>query len=343
MNKPAFLTALSLLASTAAGSVAAQEVNLYSSRHYDTDLQLYENFTNETGIRVNLIEGDGEQLLQRIITEGANSPADLYITVDGGRLHRGVEEGIFQPLHDAVLEERIPANFRHPEGLWFGLSARARVIFTRTGERPDWLNDYEDLADPRLEGELCIRSSSSVYNISLLAEMIEVMGAEAAESWAAGVARNLARPPQGGDRDQLRALAAGECSVAVSNTYYWGALAASDNPADREVAEAVQFFYPNQGTEAEPGRGAHVNISGAGLVVGAPNHDNAVRFLEYLVSDEAQAIFADSNNEFPIVPGVVIHGPVAPYTEFRNSGVNVSVYGLNAAEATEIFDRVGFP
>ena len=321
----------------------AQEVNLYSARHYDTDLRIYETFTRETGIRVNLIEGDGEQLLQRILSEGDNSPADLYVTVDGGRLQRAVEAGVFQPVEDAYLDSRVPANFRDPNNLWFGLSARARVIFTRKGERPDWLNDYEDLADPRLEGEICIRSSSSVYNISLLAELIEDLGADAAEQWAAGVARNLARPPQGGDRDQLRALAAGECSVAVSNTYYWGALAQSDNADDRAVADAVAFFYPNQGTEAAPGRGAHVNISGAGVAAHAPNRDNAIRFLEYLVSDEAQAIFADSNNEFPIVPGVQIHGPVAPYTQFRNSGVNVSIYGINAAEATEIFDRVGFP
>lgn len=331
------LTALGIVLMASAPAMA-EELNLYSARHYDTDLRIYENFTNETGIQINLIEGSGEQLMERILTEGANSPADLYITVDGGRLHRAVEAGIFQPVESAVLDARIPANFRHPDNLWFGLSARARVIFTRTGERPDWLNDYEDLADPRLEDEICIRSSGSIYNISLMAELIEVLGAEAAQDWAAGVNNNLARAPQGGDRDQLRALAAGECSVAVSNTYYWGALAASDNPDDVAVANAVEFFYPNQ-----EGRGAHVNISGAGVVVNAPNRDNAVRFLEYLVSDEAQAIFADSNNEFPIVPGVEIHGPVAPFTEFKNSGVNVSVYGLNAAEATEIFDRVGFP
>lgn len=331
-------TALGLLVALSSAPALAEELNLYSARHYDTDLRIYENFTAATGIEINLIEGAGEELMERIRTEGANSPADLFVTVDGGRLHQAVMAGIFQPIDSAVLEARVPANFQHPDNLWFGLSARARVIFTRTGERPDWLDTYEDLADPRLAGEICIRSSSSVYNISLMAEMIEALGPEAAEAWAAGVTANLARPPQGGDRDQLRALAADECSVAVSNTYYWGALAQSDNPEDRAVAEAVSFFYPNQDD-----RGAHVNISGAGVVVTAPNRDNAIRFLEYLVSDEAQAIFADSNNEFPIVPGVVIHGPVAPYTEFRNSGINVALYGINAAAATEIFDRVGFP
>lgn len=331
------LIALGLMAALATPATA-QELNLYSARHYDTDLRLYEDFTRETGIRINLIEGEGEQLMERILTEGMNSPADLYVTVDGGRLWQAAEAGIFQPIQSDVLDARVPENFRDPEGRWYGLSARARVIFTRTGERPEWLNDYEDLADPRLEGEICIRSSSSIYNISMLAELIEVIGPEAAEAWAAGVVSNMARSPQGGDRDQLRALAAGECSVAVSNTYYWGVLAASENPADRAVAEAVSFFYPNQDD-----RGAHVNISGAGVAAHAPNRENAIRFLEFLVSDEAQAIYADSNNEFPIVPGVVIHGPVAPYTEFLNSGVNAAIYGINASAATEIFDRVGFP
>ncbi|MCL4676140.1 MAG: Fe(3+) ABC transporter substrate-binding protein [Pararhodobacter sp.] len=327
---------LSLLA---AAPALAQEVNLYSARHYDADLRIYENFTAQTGIRINLIEGSDQQLLQRLQTEGRNSPADLFITVDGGRLHQAVEAGVFQPVDSAVLEARVPEAYQHPDNLWFGLSARARVIFYRTEDgRPDWLDDYEDLADPRLAGEVCIRSSSNIYNISLLAEMIDVVGPEAAEAWAQGVANNLARPPQGGDRDQLRALAAGECSVAVSNTYYWGALAASDNPEDVAVAQAVSFFYPNQDD-----RGAHVNISGAGVTAHAPNRDNAILFLEYLVSDEAQQIFADSNNEFPIVPGVTITGPVAPFTDFRSSGVNVSVYGINAGQATDIFDRVGFP
>jgi iron(III) transport system substrate-binding protein len=331
-------TALGLSMLMAAPAIG-QELNLYSARHYDTDLRLYDAFTAATGIRINLIEGSGDELMQRIQTEGENSPADLFITVDGGRLHQAVEAGIFQPIESAVLEDRVPENFQHPDNLWFGLSARARVIFYRTADgAPDWLQDYEDLADERLRGEICIRTSGNIYNISLMAELIEVLGAEAAEEWAAGVAQNLARPPQGGDTDQLRAVAAGECSIGVSNTYYWGRLMASENPADREVGEALSFIYPNQ-----DGRGAHVNISGGGVVATAPNRENAIRFLEYLVSDEAQAIFADSNNEFPIVPGVEISGPIGDYTDFENSGVNASVYGLNAAAATETFDRVGFP
>ena len=331
-------TTLALCLATAA-PVMAQEINLYSARHYDTDLRIYENFTAATGIRVNLIEGSGDELLERIRNEGAASPADLFVTVDGGRLHRAVEAGVFSPVDSAILEERVPAKFQDPDNLWFGLSARARVIFYRTADgAPEGLADYEDLADPRFAGQICIRSSSNIYNVSLMAELIELIGAEAAEAWAAGVNANLARAPQGGDTDQLRALAAGECDLAVSNTYYWGRLMASDVPEDRAVGEALSFIYPNQDN-----RGTHVNISGAGVLTHAPNRENAIRFLEYLVSDEAQAIFADSNNEYPIVDGVAIQGPMAAYLDFLRSDTNVSIYGINAAAATEIFDRVGFP
>lgn len=333
-----FTTALTLTLATALPALA-QEVNVYSARHYDTDLALYEAFTAQTGIRVNLIEGEGAQLVERILSEGANSPADVFVTVDGGRLHSAVVAGVFQPVDSAVLEARVPANFQHPDNLWFGLTSRARVIFYRAADgKPEWLNDYEDLADERARGAVCIRSSGNVYNVSLMAELIDAIGAEAAETWATGLNANLARAPQGGDRDQLRALAAGECDIAVSNTYYWGGMLSGANEADRAIAESIAFFYPNQDD-----RGAHVNISGAGVVATAPNRDNAIRFLEFLVSDEAQQVLADSNNEFPIVPGVTIRGPISAFTEFRNSGTNVSVYGTNSALATEIFDRVGFP
>lgn len=333
-----FSTALCLTLATALPALA-QEVNVYSSRHYDTDLALYEAFTAQTGIAVNLIEGEAPQLMERIQSEGANSPADVFITVDGGRLHLAVQAGILQPVESALLEERIPAEFQHPENLWFGLTSRARVIFYRAADgKPDWLNDYEDLADPRAEGAICIRSSGNIYNVSLMAELIESLGAEAAEAWATGLNANLAREPQGGDRDQLRALAAGECDIAVSNTYYWGGMLAGADPADQAIAQSLAFVYPNQDD-----RGTHVNISGAGVVATAPNRDNAVRFIEFLASDEAQQVLADQNNEFPVVPGVTIHGPIAAFTEFRGSGVNVSVYGTNAAQATEIYDRVGMP
>lgn len=336
MLRRATLTALALVLAFPA---LAAEVNVYSARHYDTDLQLYDAFTAATGIRVNIIEGSGEELLARIQSEGANSPADVFITVDGGRLHRAVEAGILRPIDSPILEARVPEAYQHPDNLWFGLTSRARVIFYNRAEGlPEGVADYEDLARPDLAGTICMRSSSNIYSVSLMAEMIEHLGEEAAEAWARGLGANLARPPQGGDTDQLKALAAGECRLAVSNTYYWGRLAASTNPEDRAVAEAIAFIFPNQDD-----RGTHVNISGAGVLASAPNRENAIRFLEFLVSDEAQQVLADSNNEYPIVPGVQIRGPIGAFTDFRASGVNVSVYGTNAARAVAVWDRAGVP
>lgn len=327
------------LALLASGPLAAAEVNLYSARHYDVDLALYENFTRMTGIRVNVIEGDGDQLVARIVQEGRNSPADLLLTVDGGRLHRAVEAGLFAPVESDVLMARIPEMHRHPENLWFGLSTRARVIYyNRAAGRPEGLSDYEDLADPAFRGQVCIRSSGNIYNVSLMAELIDVLGEEAAEVWARGLADNLARRPQGGDTDQIRAVAAGECTIGVANTYYWGRLAASENPADRAAAEAVGIIFPNQDN-----RGTHVNLSGAGVIATAPNRENAIKFLEYLVSDDAQRIFADGNNEYPVVEGVTPSGPIAAHADFKRSTANASVFGLNAAAATAVFDRAGMP
>ena len=322
-----------------AAPVMANEVNIYSARHYDTDQVLYDAFTAQTGIRVNIIEASGDEIVARIQAEGANSPADLLITVDGGRLHRAVEAGLFQPVQSEILETRVPEALQHPDNLWFGLTTRARVIFYSIAEGlPEGVEDYEDLADPAYAGMVCMRSSGNIYSVSLMAELIESLGEEAAEAWGRGLNANLARAPQGGDTDQLKALAAGECRLAVSNTYYWGRLMASSNPADVEVARQIAFIFPNQGN-----RGTHVNISGAGVLTTAPNRDNAIRLLEYLVSDEAQQVLADSNNEYPAVPGVAITGPIRDFTDFRSSGVNVSVYGTNAARAVAVWDRVGMP
>ncbi len=327
------------LALALAGAAGAAELNLYSSRHYDTDLSLYENFTKATGIKVNLIEGSADELIERIRAEGAQSPADILITVDGGRLYRAVEAGIFQPVDSAVLAERIPAKYRHPDNLWFGLTSRVRVIvYDRDRGLPEGLDDYEDLADPRWKGEICMRSSTNIYNVSLMAELIEVLGEEAAEAWARGLAANLARPPQGGDTDQIKAVAAGECRIGVANSYYWGRLAGSAKAEDRAVAERTALIFPNQGN-----RGAHANISGAGVVATAPNRDAAVAFLEYLVTDEAQRIFADGNNEYPVVEGVTPTGPISAYLDFKVSGVNAAVYGERAAQAVRVWDRAGMP
>ena len=321
-----------------AATDAAGEVNLYSSRHYDTDLAMYDNFTAETGIEVNLIEAGADELIERIQSEGEFSPADVLITVDAGRLWRAEQAGVLQPIDSAILNERIPDNLRHPDGLWYGLSKRARVIiYNREAGLPEPLATYEDLADPAHRGKVCIRSSGNIYNVSLLASIVARSGAEAAESWARGVVENFARPPQSNDTGQIRAVASGECGIAVVNTYYLARLAASEDSADRDVAEAVGIVFPNQ-----DGSGAHVNISGAGVVTTSPNRDHAIRFLEYLTGTEAQAYFANGNNEYPAVSGVGASSAVEALGRFSEDDLNASLLGEHQAEAIMVFDRAGW-
>lgn len=313
----------------------ADEVNVYSARHYDTDFALYERFTELTGIEVNLIEGGSDALTERILSEGELSPADLLITVDGGRLWRAAEAGVFQPVESEVLEARVPATLRDPDNRWFGLSKRARVIVVNREEGLPVPARYEDLAAGAYRGRVCMRSSSNIYNLSLMASLIESVGAAEAEAWARGVVDNFAREPQGNDTAQLRAVASGECGISIANTYYLGRLMGSDDPADRAVVEALQVVFPNQ-----EDRGAHVNISGAGVVRTAPNRDAAVQFLEYLTSDFAQRLFAEGNNEYPVVGETT--GPIGELGEFREEQVNASIYGKNQAEAVRVFDRAGW-
>jgi len=316
----------------------AEEVNVYSSRHYDTDVAMYEGFTAATGIEVNLIEGDADQLIERIKAEGPNSPADVLITVDAGRLWRAEEADILQPATSEVLEERIPTSLRHPENKWFGLSKRLRgVVYARDRVDPTEISAYEDLADPKWQGRICIRSSTNVYNQSLVASMIEAGGVEATEAWAQGLVDNLARPPQGGDTDQIKAVAAGECDVAVVNHYYLVRLIESEAEDDRAVADQVGILFPNQ-----DGRGAHANVSGAGVVATAPNRDNAVRFLEYLTTPEAQAYFAQGNYEFPVVEGVKLDPVLEQWGEIKTDDVNAARYGENNPEAVKLMDRAGW-
>ncbi|MEM1411451.1 MAG: Fe(3+) ABC transporter substrate-binding protein [Pseudomonadota bacterium] len=323
-----------VLAFTAAASQAA-EVNVFSARHYDTDLALYETFTEQTGIEVNLIEGGSDALMERIQSQGELSPADLLITVDAGRLWRAAEAGIFQPVESEVLEARVPAHLRDPENLWFGLSKRARVIVLNRAEGLPVPSRYEDLAGEAYQGRVCMRSSSNIYNLSLGASMIESVGPEATEAWARGLVANFAREPQGNDTAQLRAVASGECGVSIANTYYLGRLMGSDDPADRAVVDALTVVFPNQDD-----RGTHVNISGAGLVRHAPNREAAVQFLEYLTSDYAQRLFAEGNNEYPVVGETP--GPIAALEEYREETINASIYGSNQAEAVRLYDRAGW-
>ncbi|SDK09214.1 Fe(3+) ABC transporter substrate-binding protein [Billgrantia gudaonensis] len=330
--------AVAMAGSALATGVAADELNLYSARHYDSDEALYQAFTEETGIEINLLEGDSDQLIERIQREGEASPADVMITVDAGRLWRAEQEGIFQSIESDVLAERLPDSMRHPEGKWFGFSQRARAIFYD----PDTidasqLTSYEDLADPAFEGQVCIRSSNNIYNQSLLASLIEHHGADEAEEWAQGVVDNMARDPEGGDTDQIKGVASGECGVAVANHYYYVRLLKSDDAADREAGESVEILFPNQ-----DGRGTHVNVGGAGVVEGAPNKENAIRFLEFLASDEAQKLFASDNFEFPVVEGVAMDEVLESWGDFKKDEINVSVLGENNPEAIKIFDRVGW-
>jgi iron(III) transport system substrate-binding protein len=336
MRFPALL-ALLVVASPA---VAQERVlNLYSSRHYQTDEALYANFTKQTGIKVNRIEAAEDPLIERIRSEGERSPADVLVTVDAGRLWRAEQLGLFQPVKSAVLEQRIPASFREPEGRWYGFSLRARVIaYNKDKVRDGEISTYEELADPKWKGRVCMRSSTNIYNLSLMGALISHLGEAKAEDWARGVNANLAQQPKGGDTDQLKAVAAGACDVTISNQYYYARLARSEKPDDKQIASRLGIVFPNQKTW-----GTHVNISGAGVLKNAPNREAAVRFLEYLASDEAQRYFADGNNEWPVVATVKPQNPVlAAFGEFKRDQLNVATLGRNQPSSQKIYDRVAW-
>ncbi len=308
-------------------------VNVYSGRHYDADLEIYDAFTRQSGVKVNLIEAGGDALIERLAREGDASPADLFITADAGVLWRAETRNVLASVDDSFLDARVPEQFRHPEGQWFGLARRARIIIYNTEMGlPEGLETYEDLANPAYRGMICIRSSSNVYNQSLLASIIAHGGAEAAEDWARGVVANFARKPQGNDTSQIEAVAAGLCRIAVVNSYYVARF------VDSDIGDKVGVFFPNQ-----EGRGAHVNISGAGVAAHAPNRENAVALLRYLLEDDVQTAFAAANNEYPVVASVAPSGPIASFGAFKADNLPVSELGRNQRQAVEIFDRAGWP
>ena len=313
-------------------------VNIYSSRHYDTDLALYTDFTEQTGIEVNRIEADANALIERLESEGELSPADLLITVDAGVLWRADQAGLLAPASSDVLETRIPQNLRHPEGHWFGLSKRARVIiYNKEAITPEGLDTYSNLADPKYSGQVCIRSSSNIYNLSLMASIIEREGAQAAERWARGVVANFARDPQSNDTGQIEAVASGECKLAIVNTYYLARLVASDDPQRKEIYDAIGIVFPNQDST-----GTHVNISGAGVTAHSPNRANAVMFLEYLTSPSAQSYFANGNNEYPITAGTPVGAAAQALGSFKEDTINVASFGINQRDAAAAYDRAGW-
>lgn len=323
----------------AAGTAgAAESVNIYSARHYDSDDLIYDGFERATGITVNVIEAEGPALLARMKAEGANSPADIFVTVDAGNLWAAEAEGLFQPAHSAVLNGRIPASLRSPENLWFGFSTRARVIFVNPARvDPEWVTNYQSLAEPRLRGQICMRTSSAIYNLSLLGALIAHWGPQRAEDWVRGVVANFARPPQGADTTLLRSVAAGECGVTIANHYYYVRLATSRSESERAAAATLVPVFPDQ-----DGHGTHVNISGAGLLASAPHREAGVKFLEYLAGDQAQAIFSSANHEYPAVPGVAPAPELTELGRFKADPINVSVYGKNQIQAQMIFDRAGW-
>jgi len=320
-------------------SVHADEkvLNLYSARHYQTDEALYANFTQQTGIKINRIEGKEDELLERIKNEGGNSPADVFLTVDAARLAKAHELGLFAPVTSKILDSRIPANLRTDD--WFAFSKRARVIvYNKTGIKVEEVQTYDDLANPRLKGKLCSRSGSHPYNLSLMASVIAHEGEAKAEAWARGMVANFARAPKGGDTDQIKAVAAGECGVALSNTYYVARLLRSTKPEEQKLMEKVGVVWPNQATT-----GTHINVSGGGMLKTAPHKEAAVRFLEYLASDDAQRYFADGNNEWPVVESVKVTNPaLEALGKFKADSLPVKNLAMYQIKAQMIFDRAGF-
>jgi iron(III) transport system substrate-binding protein len=336
MKKNLALIALSVVASFA---VHAQEIalNLYSARHYQTDERLYDNFTTQTGIKINRIDGKEDELMERIRNEGANSPADVFITVDAARLANADALGLFAPVRSKVLESRIPAHL-HTD-TWFAFSTRARVIiYNRSALKAEDVATYESLADPKLKGKICSRSGSHPYNLSLVASLIAHDGEAKTEEWAKGVVANFARAPKGGDTDQIKSVALGECGVAVSNTYYLARLIRSDKVDERRMMERVGIVWPNQANH-----GTHINISGAGVVKTSKNVDAAVKFLEYLASDDAQRYFADGNNEWPVVASVVTANPaLEAMGKFKADTLPIGSLAKNVVAAQKLLDRAGY-
>ena len=331
----------------AAGSASAQEqvVNLYSARHYQTDEALYSNFTKSTGIKINRVDADDAGILARLKAEGTASPADVILLVDAARLWKGDEEGLFKPIKSPTLEAAIPVNLRakaSPEGTtWFGFSTRARVVvYDKLKVKKADVDTYEELADPKNKGLLCTRSGAHPYNLSLFSAVTEHLGEAKAEMWLKGLVANMARDPKGGDSDQIKAVASGECGVALTNSYYLARIMRSSAPEDKLVADRVGVVFPNQQTW-----GTHVNIAGAAVAKNAKHPENAVKFMEYLATPEAQNYLANGNNEWPAMPTVKVSNPALQAMtggSFKSETIPVSAIGYNQLKVQQMLDRVGY-
>ncbi len=315
-----------------------QVVNLYTDRHYDTDEKLYELFTEETGIKVNVVKGKSDELIERLAREGKDTEADLLITADAGRLHRAKTKDLLQPVTSNTLTNNIPTNLRDKDNEWFGLTVRGRIIvYSKDRVDPSELSTYEDLVNPKWKGKILVRSSSNIYNQSLLASFIAIDGEEKAKQWAKGIVENMARDPQGNDRAQATAVVAGEGDIAIMNTYYIGKILNSSNPEEVKVAKNVGIFFPNQDTT-----GTHINVSGVGLTKYAKNKENAIKFMEFLSSPKAQEQFAQANYEYPANPSVEPSDLLKSWGEFKPQNINLSKLGEFNQKAVEIFNEVGW-
>ena len=334
---PALLASLVVTALSGVTQADDKVLNLYSARHYQTDEALYADFTRQTGIRINRIEGKEEELLERIKNEGANSPADILLTVDAARLAKAHELGLFAPVQSKILESRIPEHLRTED--WYSFSTRARVIvYNKTTVKVEDVQNYQDLAAPKLKGKFCSRSGSHPYNLSLMSSLIAHHGESKAEEIARGMVANFARSPKGGDTDQIKAVASGECGATISNTYYVARMLRSTKPEDLKTMERVGIVWPNQGTT-----GTHINVSGAGVLKTAPHKEAAVKFLEYLASDQAQRYFADGNNEWPVVDNLKVANPaLESLGKFKADKLPVKNLAMYQTKAQMIFDRAGF-
>jgi iron(III) transport system substrate-binding protein len=344
MLKKAVFLASALLAAGAA-SAQTEVINLYSARHYSTDEALYSNFTKATGIKVNRVDADDAGIVARLKAEGAASPADVILLVDAARLYRGETDGLFQPIKSKVLEDAIPAQYRGKataEGTpWFGFSTRARVIvYDKIKVKRDDVDTYEELGDPKNKGKVCLRSGSHPYNLSLFGAVTEHLGEQKAEAWLKGIVENMARAPNGGDTDQIKSVGTGECQIAVSNTYYVARMMRSNNPDDKALIERVGIVFPNQATW-----GTHMNIAGGAMAKHSKNQANAVKFLEYLASPEAQNYFANGNNEWPTANGVTVNNPALKSMAgngFKSETIPLAAVGANQGKVQQMLDRVGF-
>lgn len=338
LTRLALPLATAIAAMLAPQSHAADALNIYSARQEALIKPLLDRFSDETGIEVNLVTGSGDALITRLTSEGRNSPADILLTTDAGRLYRAREAGVLQPVSSEALQATVPANLRSPDNLWYGLSIRARVLVVAP-ERVETgsLRNYEDLADPRWKGRICVRSSGNIYNQSLVAGMLAQQGRAGTEAWLKGFVRNFARPPQGGDRDQIKAVAAGQCDVALVNSYYLGAMLQSDKTDERRAGEQVKLLWPNQDN-----RGTHINISGAGVISASNQPEVALRLIEFLVREDSQRWYAQTNNEYPVREGVAASELLQSWGEFKADALDVSELGRLNAQAVMAMDRASW-